>query len=206
MKTTTTPKKEQIKFTRINNDINGNPRYVCHFMAFINDADRTAADANKSDIFGVNTLYNIALTKARKLGGRKFHNKQYGGGIVFQSYNTAELAISIHEAAKMPKMLTEWTGKEFDGIKKAILRHFKYATISTHEDSITFFNPLWDDINTTFGLAFTSGSSMAGYWVCNIEAESPIKGFKYIGFAADGLGGYYAILWDDNENERILPI
>jgi hypothetical protein len=23
---------------------------------------------------------------ARKLGGRKFHNKQFGGGVVFQAY------------------------------------------------------------------------------------------------------------------------
>lgn len=25
----------QINFTRIDNDINGNPRYVCHFLATI---------------------------------------------------------------------------------------------------------------------------------------------------------------------------
>ena len=31
------------------------------------------------------------LEAARKLGGRKFHNKQYGGGIVFQAYE-CELA------------------------------------------------------------------------------------------------------------------
>ena len=55
--------------TRVNNDVNGNPRYVFHFLAL---ADH----------------YAEAVTVAKKLiGGKKFHNKQYGGGIVFQSYN-----------------------------------------------------------------------------------------------------------------------
>jgi hypothetical protein len=31
--------------------------------------------------------YTIALALAKTLGGRKFHNKQYGGGIVFQEYD-----------------------------------------------------------------------------------------------------------------------
>jgi hypothetical protein len=58
----------QINFKRVNNDINGNPRYVCHFL---NIADN----------------YEQAVKLANKIGGKKFHNKQYGGGIVFQSYN-----------------------------------------------------------------------------------------------------------------------
>jgi hypothetical protein len=55
-------------FTRINNDTNGNPRYVVHYLQ-------------------VAETYERALYLARKIGGRKFHNKQYGGGIAFQSYN-----------------------------------------------------------------------------------------------------------------------
>ena len=55
--------------TRVNNDVNGNPRYVFHFLAL---ADR----------------YAEAVTVAKKLiGGKKYHTKSYGGGIVFQSYN-----------------------------------------------------------------------------------------------------------------------
>ncbi len=63
-------------FTRINNDVNGNPRYVVHFLQL--------ADT-----------YSRALFLARQLGGRKFHNKQFGGGIAFQSYNTDHLAERI---------------------------------------------------------------------------------------------------------------
>ena len=55
-------------FTRINNDVNGNPRYVFHFLQLADD-------------------YPTALKLAKKIGGRKFHNKQYGGGISIQSYN-----------------------------------------------------------------------------------------------------------------------
>jgi hypothetical protein len=63
-------------FTRINNDTNGNPRYVVHYLQLANSYER-------------------ALYLGRKLGGRKFHNKQYGGGIAFQSYNTEQLAERI---------------------------------------------------------------------------------------------------------------
>jgi len=65
-------------FTRINNDVNGNPRYVFHWTAI--------ADS-----------YGQALALAKKFGGRKFHNKQYGGGIAIQSYNIDESAKRINE-------------------------------------------------------------------------------------------------------------
>lgn len=74
-------------FTRINNDINGNPRFVVHFLQL--------ADT-----------YERALYLGRQLGGRKFHNKQYGGGIAFQSYNTDQLAeriAQIREAEYLAK-------------------------------------------------------------------------------------------------------
>ena len=62
--------------TRVNNDVNGNPRYVFHFLALANDND------------SINTRYSNAVAVAKKLiGGKKYHTKSYGGGIVFQSYN-----------------------------------------------------------------------------------------------------------------------
>jgi hypothetical protein len=65
-------------FTRINNDTNGNPRFVVHYLQL--------ADT-----------YERALYLGRQLGGRKFHNKQYGGGISFTTYNTDKLAESISQ-------------------------------------------------------------------------------------------------------------
>lgn len=67
----------QINFTRIDNDINGNPRYVCHFLNIADD-------------------YNTAVKLANKIGGRKYHTKKYGGGIVFQSYNIENTAEKIN--------------------------------------------------------------------------------------------------------------
>jgi len=64
-------------FTRINNDSNGNPRYVLHFIKL---ADK----------------YEDALILAKNEGGRKYHNKQYGGGIAFQSYNLNRLTNDLN--------------------------------------------------------------------------------------------------------------
>lgn len=87
-----------IEFTRVNNDANGNPRYVCHFLEFISDKDEENHNLgkNKTDY---NTAYKyvLALKRAKQLGGRKFHNKQFGGGIVFQSYNIKETERKILE-------------------------------------------------------------------------------------------------------------
>ena len=74
-------KSNQITWTRVNNDVNGNPRYVCHFL-------------NLAD------TYERAIFLSHKLGGRKFHNKQYGGGIVFQSYNIEDLTRRIVEISE----------------------------------------------------------------------------------------------------------
>ena len=57
-------------FTRIKYDINGNPRYVTSWLGF-----------------GFRS-YNQAVKAANTLGGRKYSNKQFGGGIVFQAYES----------------------------------------------------------------------------------------------------------------------
>lgn len=75
-------------FDRINNDTYGNPRYVCHYVHFIHPRD---------EFNGIEGRYALALKRAKKLNGRKFHNKQYGGGIAFQSYNLQELVNQINE-------------------------------------------------------------------------------------------------------------
>lgn len=69
----------RIDWTRIKNDVNGNPRYVCHFMDLLK--------SNEGDGYTIDNMYNIAIKRANKLGGRKYHTKNYGGGLVFQSYN-----------------------------------------------------------------------------------------------------------------------
>jgi hypothetical protein len=97
-----------MELTRINNDVNGNPRYVVHFLDLLSKEEQNPELGTKS----MNTaqvirylynqseteyLYEKALKRAKSIGGRKFHNKQYGGGIAFQSYNTTELIKQIEE-------------------------------------------------------------------------------------------------------------
>lgn len=72
----------KIRFTRIDNDINGNPRYVCHFLNIAGD-------------------YAAAVKLANTIGGKKYHTKKYGGGIVFQSYNIEETERRILEIAQV---------------------------------------------------------------------------------------------------------
>lgn len=65
-------------FYRVNNDVNGNPRYVIHYLAF--------ADT-----------YEQARKTANSLGFRVYRGRDFGGGFVGQSYsleNTAEQIIN----------------------------------------------------------------------------------------------------------------
>lgn len=87
-----------IEFIVVNNDGNGNPRYVCHFLNFITDNDREKLE--NGELTYLDMSYELALKRARKIGGLKFNNKQYRGGIVFQSYNITDTMNSIHELIK----------------------------------------------------------------------------------------------------------
>jgi hypothetical protein len=65
-----------MQYKRVNNDINGNPRFVFHFLAFLGTETGSILDR-----------YQLALKKARKIGGKAYRGKDFGGGIVLQSYN-----------------------------------------------------------------------------------------------------------------------
>ena len=64
----TTVKNKRVKVFRIKNDVNGNPRYVVHFLDL---------DIKLSDYDNINKLY----------GFKKYRAEWFGGGVVFQSYN-----------------------------------------------------------------------------------------------------------------------
>lgn len=53
---------------QVPNNVNGNPRYVIHYL-------------------DVADTYDKALELSKKIGGRKYTAKWFGGGIVFASYN-----------------------------------------------------------------------------------------------------------------------
>ena len=77
-----------IEFTRVNNDVYGNPRYVTHFFSLLKEDEQTLSN------------YNLAVKRANKLGGRKYRGSDFGGGIVFQSYSLSDLINRINEILK----------------------------------------------------------------------------------------------------------
>lgn len=81
-----------MNITRIKNDINGNGRMVVHFTEF--DLKVQAS---------VLVKYDFALFLAKTMGGKRYHNKLYGGGIAFQSYSRRELELSIEDVLKNAK-------------------------------------------------------------------------------------------------------
>ena len=77
-------------FYRVNNDSNGNPRYVTHYLAFLRD-----------DELGMGA-YDIAKKRANALGFRVYKGRDFGGGFVVQSYsleNDIERIIDAREVA-----------------------------------------------------------------------------------------------------------
>jgi hypothetical protein len=93
----------KIDLKRISWDINGNPRYVCHYTHLLSEADKASNPlvngiiANTID--ALNNRYKIALNKARSLGGKIYRTKKHDGYIVFQSHNVDELKQQIIELA-----------------------------------------------------------------------------------------------------------
>ena len=87
----------QLSWTRQDNDTNGNPRYAIHFLqlqdinplvdAKINEVAEEKSKNNRPFKFSVEYKYDLTLKIAKEMGGKKYHNKKFGGGIIFQSYN-----------------------------------------------------------------------------------------------------------------------
>lgn len=77
-------------FTRVNSDSNGNPRYAIHFLSCEPECWKDYSET-------LTSRYGSTVKLMNKVGGKKFHNKQYGGGIVFQSYSLPETIKRIEE-------------------------------------------------------------------------------------------------------------
>lgn len=83
-----------MEFTKIRNDVNGNPRYVVHFLNCISQ-EKQDFFHNLYDLRTVTYMYNTACRDMNKIGGRKYHTKTFGGGIVFSSYSLPKLETAI---------------------------------------------------------------------------------------------------------------
>jgi hypothetical protein len=106
---------------------------------------------------------------------------------------------------KTMTFLKEWTDKEFKTIKQAIKKHFLFKAFRTTQGTKTLYT--YADIENLLGLPYTSSSSFAGVWVTNSEVYSPkYPELHYVGFAIGDDTKPYAILWDNEENETLLPL
>ena len=95
---------KELTFTRITSDVCGNPRYVVHFLAL---NTREELDRTGDDWIPIDAKYRLACKRANSIGGRRYHTKRYGGGIVFQSYSIDETAAHIARV----------TGRQFVAVK-----------------------------------------------------------------------------------------
>ena len=91
-----------IEFYAISNDVNGNPRYVFHFL-------------NLSD------TYAEAARLAKILGARKYRGKNFAGGFAIQSYSLKADAIIMNQLKKHGKMFEKELKSEVEKYKKALL-------------------------------------------------------------------------------------
>lgn len=77
-------KKSKISFTTINCTAVGCPRLVCHYLNLLTVKEKEDAELS------INNGYLIAIDRAKEVKGatsRKYHNKKYGGGIAFATWD-----------------------------------------------------------------------------------------------------------------------
>lgn len=76
-----------INLTRLpGHDVNGNPRYVCHYSVLLTQKEKDDPNVFQYVFKGHSRGYWIALARFRKIGGKQYRAKWYGGGIVFTGY------------------------------------------------------------------------------------------------------------------------
>lgn len=101
--------------------------------------------------------------------------------------------------------LKEWNEANFKGMKQALKSFFLFKGMNTKDGFKTCFT--YNDLENLLGLPYTSSSAYAGEWITNTELYSnDFPGFHYIGFAISKSGKYCAILWDKDENEKIIEL
>lgn len=86
---------EKISYTRVNADSYGNPRYVISYFNLLTPYEQETLHYSEK--------YDYAAKRANRIGGSKYRGKDYGGGIVFQSYNMAKTIEDIKELLKEAK-------------------------------------------------------------------------------------------------------
>jgi hypothetical protein len=107
--------------TRLGYDKNGNSEYVCPHTFFICEGESVP----------LGERYETCLSRAAHLGGKKYHNKAYAGGIKFQSSCPQDLCNQINA----------FVGRQGWVITKVVFRKYRDG------DIIALFPELPGDMN-----------------------------------------------------------
>jgi hypothetical protein len=111
----------------------------------------------------------------------------------------------LKDTSKEPRFKLEWKPEDFKKMEKTITDHFKRVGIMLEKGE--YMPSSFESVSNCLGLAYTSSSSYAMYSVCNVYAYLDFGHiFKYEAFGIDTHNNCYAILWDKDENEIIIPI
>lgn len=124
-----------ITFYRIANDVNGNPRYVFHYLELADD-------------------YTTARKLAKKIGARKHTGKNFGGGFVIQSYSLQHTAKEITKVSQRENAKTfsltlkqiETLKPEFEGI---VVDWSEEIEIIDYDESITALDHVYQVLTLT---------------------------------------------------------
>lgn len=99
----------------------------------------------------------------------------------------------------MDNLLKEWNEIQTKKVKSAIVEFMR-----RREGNVRYN---YDGIDQLLGLAYTSSSSCAGLWICNIafymDAERKLS---IRGFVLDVSGWVYALCEDKDENQYYIKI
>ena len=87
-------------FTRVNNDVNGNPRYVIHFLDLLTSKEQDEISTKARPMQAINDMYREAVNKAADMGGKRYRGKDFGGGIVFEAHNLQYIINKINNLLK----------------------------------------------------------------------------------------------------------
>lgn len=128
---TQTQTQTDFEITRVDCDNNGNSRYVVHFLNLVTEQDKEEAKKLSQTCspfnFPTHYEYEIAVNKARTIGGKRYKAKHYGGGIVFTSNSKQALAESIAELMDETKQTyyIYFNGRELGAIGKTYYKLIK---------------------------------------------------------------------------------
>lgn len=104
----------------------------------------------------------------------------------------------------------EWAQSDFLTVENRLLTHLKakkYGFIAAHGEQPKPFVPQSrKQVSDLLGLAYTSSSDFAAYWVCNSGYLMADDDHNFIGFAINTDGQVVGIADDENEISKFILI